>query len=49
MSNTDSEYQWKDIEGNPQTVDINNLRSIDGVLRKTEMIHIHQLSDLQII
>ena len=43
MSNIDSDYPWKDIEGNIQTGDINNLRYINGVLRNTEMIHLHQL------
>ena len=45
MSNTDSDYPRKDIEGNMQTVDINNIRPINGVLRNTEVIHFHQLSD----
>ena len=31
MSNIDSDYPWKGIEGNIQTVDINNVRSINGV------------------
>ena len=31
ISNTDSDYPWKDIEGNVRTVDINNPRSINGV------------------
>ena len=33
MSSTDSDYPWKDSEGNVQTVEINNLKSINGVLR----------------
>ena len=45
MSNTDSDYPWKDIDGNIQTVDVNSLRSVNGVLRNTEMIHLHQLSN----
>ena len=45
VSNTDSDYPRKDIEGNMQTVDINNIRPINGVLRNTEVIHFHQLSD----
>ena len=45
MSNTDSDYPWKGIEGNIQTVDINNIRYINGVLRNTGMTHLHLLSD----
>ena len=31
MSSTDSDYPWKDSEGNVQTVELNNLKSIrDG-------------------
>ena len=31
MSNTDSDYPWKDVDGNIQTVYINNIRYINGV------------------
>ena len=44
MSNTDSDYPWRDIDGTINTVYINNLQYINGVLRNTQMIH-HQLSD----
>ena len=45
MSNIDSDYPWNDIEGNIQTVDINSFRYINGVLRNTEMIHLHLVSE----
>ena len=45
MSDTDSDYPWKTIDGTIQTVDINNPRSINGVVRNTEMIRLRQLSD----
>ena len=44
VSNTDSDYPWKSIEGNIQIVYISNLRSINGVLRDTEMMPLHQVS-----
>ena len=31
MSSTDSDYPWRDRQGNVTTVEINNLRSINGV------------------
>ena len=43
MSNTDS--PWEDIEGHIQTVDMNSPRSNNGLLRNTEVIHLHQLTD----
>ena len=44
MSNTGSDYPWRNIDGTIKAVDINNLQYINGVLRKTQMIHFHQLS-----
>ena len=41
MSSTDSDYPWKDSEGNIQTVKHNNLKNINGVLRNTDMITIN--------
>ena len=38
MSSTGSDYPRKDSEGNIQTVEISNLKSINGVLRNTDMI-----------
>ena len=34
MSSTDSDYPWKDSEGNVKSVEINNIKSINGVLKK---------------
>ena len=45
MNNTGSEYPWKNIDGTIKAIDINNPQSINGVLRNTQMIHLHQLSD----
>ena len=45
MSNTDSDYPWRNIDGTIKAVDINSPQSINGVLRNTQMIHLHQLSD----
>ena len=41
MSSTDSDHPWKDREGNIQTVEINNIKSINGVLRNADMITIN--------
>ena len=38
MSSTGSDYPWKGSEGNVQTVEINNLKSTNGVLRSSERI-----------
>ena len=38
MSSTDSDYPWKDRQGFVTTVDNNNLHSINGVLRNSDMI-----------
>ena len=35
----------ENIDGTFQRVDMNNLQSINGVLRNAEMIHLHQLPD----
>ena len=45
MSNTDSDYPWRNIDGTIKAIDINNPQSINGVLRNTKMIHLHQLPD----
>ena len=45
MSNTDSDYPWRNIDGTSKTADSNNLQYINGVLRNAQMIHHHQLSD----
>ena len=45
MSNTDSDYPWRNIDGTIKTVDTNNTQSINGVLRNTQVIHLHQISD----
>ena len=41
MNSTDSDYPWKDIQGNITTSKINNLKSIIGVLRNSNMITIN--------
>ena len=33
VSNNEGQHPWKDLRGNIQTLDINNLKSINGVLR----------------
>ena len=38
MSSTDLDYPWKDSQGNVQSVEINNLKPINGVLRNSDMI-----------
>ena len=40
MSSTDSDYPWENRQGNVQPVEINNLKSIAGVLRNPDMITI---------
>ena len=44
-SNSYADYPWKNREGIVQTVEINNLQSINGVLRNTEMIHVSSESE----
>ena len=41
MSSTDYDYPWKDSEGHVQTVEINNLELINGVLRNSWMITVN--------
>ena len=38
MSSTGTDYPWEDSQGNITTVGINNLKSINGVLRNSDMI-----------
>ena len=38
MSSTDSDYPWEDSGGTVQPVEINTLKSINGVLRNLYMI-----------
>ena len=45
MGNTDPDYPWRNIDGTIKAVVINNLQPINGVLRNTQMMHLHQLSD----
>ena len=45
MGSTDSDYPWKDSEGNIQAVEVNNLKSNSGVLRNADMITIHLESE----
>ena len=45
MGNTDSDYPWRNIDGIVKAVDINSPQSINGVLRNTQTIYLHQLSD----
>ena len=40
VSSTDSDYPWKDSEGNVQSVEINDLESTNGVSRNSEIITI---------
>ena len=44
MSSTNNDYPWKDSEGNVQTVEVNNLQYINGVLRKSDMITVNLTS-----
>ena len=45
MSSTDSDYPWRGKQGNITTVEINNLQSINGVLRNSDMITINSESE----
>ena len=45
MSNTDSDYPWRYIDDSINAVDMNNIQYVNGVLRNTQKIHLHQLSD----
>ena len=45
MGNTDSDYPWRNVDDTIKAVGINNLQSINGILRKSQMIHRHQLPD----
>ena len=45
VNNNDSGYPWRNIDGTTKAGDINNLQPINGVLRNTQMIHLHQVSD----
>ena len=45
MNNTDSNYPWREIDDTIRAMDINNPQSINGALRNTQTIHLHQLSD----
>ena len=42
MSNTDSDYPWRNIDDTIKAVGINNIQYINGALRNTQMIHLHQ-------
>ena len=44
MGSTDSDYPWKDSQGNITTVKI-NLQSINGVLRNSDMITVNLESE----
>ena len=41
MSSTDSDYPWKNSQGNITTVESNNLQPINGVLKNSDMITIN--------
>ena len=41
MGSTNSDYPWKDSEGNAQTVEINNPQSFNGVLRNSDMLAVN--------
>ena len=41
MSSTDSDYPWKDSQGNIATVEITNRQYINGVLKHSDMITIN--------
>ena len=41
MSSIDSGYPWKNSQGNVQPVEINNLKSINGVLGNSDMIAVN--------
>ena len=40
MSNTDSDYPWRNLDDIIKAIDINNLQYINGVLRNTQIIHL---------
>ena len=44
MNSTDSDYPWTDSEGNVQSVEINNIKFINGVLRNSDVITINSKS-----
>ena len=45
MNSTDSDYPWKGRQGNITTVEINDLKSINGVLRNSDMITVNLESE----
>ena len=45
MNNTDSDYPWENREGTVQSVVINSLQSVNGVLRNTEFVPVNLQSD----
>ena len=45
VNNTDSDYPWRNIDDIIKAIDVNNIQPINGVLRNTPMIHLHQLPD----
>ena len=45
MSSTDGDYPWRDRQGNITTVEINNLQSINGVLRNSDTITVNLESE----
>ena len=45
MSSTDSDYPWRDRQGIITTVEINHLKSINGVLRNSDMITVNLESE----
>ena len=45
MGNTGNDYPWGNIGGAFKTVDTNSLQYVNGALRNTQVIHLHQLSD----
>ena len=45
MGSTDSGYPWRDSQGNITTVEINDLKSINGVLRNPDMITVNLESE----
>ena len=45
MNSTDSDYPWKDSQGNITTIEINDLKFINGVLRNSDMITVNLESE----
>ena len=41
MSSIGSDYPWKDSQGNVQSIEIDKLKSINGVFRNADMITIN--------